>query len=62
MVFPAVAIPCPPVAAFIVGFGLYYALAKAGMESEVLEMAPAGAAAAPAPEAPPAEAEEGEDA
>ncbi len=30
--------PCPPVAAFIVGFLLYYLLAKAGMESQVLEM------------------------
>ena len=34
-------VPAPPVAAFIVGFGLYYILAKQGMESEVLEM-PAG--------------------
>jgi len=32
------AIPCPPVAAFIVGFVLYYALAKAGMESPKLDM------------------------
>ena len=31
-------IPCPPVAAFVVGFGLYYALAKAGMESPKLDM------------------------
>ena len=32
------AIPCPPVAAFVVGFVLYYLLAKAGMESKVLDM------------------------
>jgi len=32
------AIPCPPVSAFIVGFVLYYALAKAGMESPKLDM------------------------
>ena len=31
-------IPCPPVAAFVVGFVLYYLLAKAGMESATLEM------------------------
>ena len=30
--------PCPPVAAFIVGFVLYFLLAKAGMESRVLPM------------------------
>lgn len=30
--------PCPPLLAFIVGFVLYIALAKAGMESETLEM------------------------
>ncbi len=34
-------VPCPPVAAFIVGFLLYTVLAKAGMESKVLDM-PAG--------------------
>ena len=34
----AAIIPCPPVAAFLVGFGLYYALAKAGMESPKLDM------------------------
>jgi len=33
-----IAVPCPPVAAFVVGFGLYYALAKAGMESPKLDM------------------------
>ena len=38
-------VPCPPVAAFIVGFVLYYLLAKAGMESETLEM-PSGDAPA----------------
>ena len=31
-------IPCPPVAAFLVGFVLYAILAKAGMESQTLEM------------------------
>ncbi len=31
-------IPCPPVSAFIVGFVLYFILAKAGLESAVLEM------------------------
>jgi cytosine permease len=31
-------IPCPPVAAFIVGFVLYVVLAKAGLESEKLPM------------------------
>ena len=30
--------PCPPVAAFLVGFVLYFLLAKAGMESRVLPM------------------------
>ena len=30
-------IPAPPVAAFIVGFVLYYILAKAGLESQKLE-------------------------
>jgi len=33
-----IAVPCPPVAAFVVGFALYYALAKAGMESPKLDM------------------------
>jgi len=36
--FFASVIPCPPVSAFIVGFILYYILAKAGMESEKLDM------------------------
>ena len=31
-------IPCPPLSAFIVGFVLYYALAKAGMESKKIPM------------------------
>jgi hypothetical protein len=31
-------VPCPPVAAFVVGFVLYYILAKAGWESEKLDM------------------------
>ena len=35
-------VPAPPVAAFLVGFVLYYLLAKAGLESKSLEMPPAG--------------------
>ena len=31
-------VPCPPLAAFVVGFVLYILLAKAGLESKVLEM------------------------
>ena len=31
-------VPCPPVAAFIVGFVLYIVLAKAGMQSRTLSM------------------------
>ena len=31
-------IPCPPVSAFVVGLVLYYALAKAGLESKKLNM------------------------
>ena len=31
-------VPCPPVSAFVVGFVLYYVLAKAGLESKVLDM------------------------
>ncbi len=34
----AVGIPCPPMAAFVVGFVLYLLLAKAGLESESLRM------------------------
>jgi cytosine permease len=33
-----IAIPCPPVSAFVVGLVLYYALAKAGLESKKLDM------------------------
>ncbi len=40
-------IPAPPVAAFVVGFVLYFVLAKAGLQSQSLEMP--GAATAPAP-------------
>ena len=36
-------VPCPPVAAFIVGFALYFILAKAGLQSKTLQM-PAAAA------------------
>jgi cytosine permease len=43
-------VPCPPVAAFIVGFVLYAVLAKIGLQSRALEMP--GAAAAPAAPAP----------
>lgn len=32
------AIPCPPVAAFAVGFVLYFVLAKMGLQSKSLEM------------------------
>ena len=38
--FKPIGIPCPTMAAFIVGFALYLILAKAGMESESLEMPP----------------------
>jgi len=31
-------IPCPPVSAFVVGFGLYWILAKQGLESKKLDM------------------------
>ena len=34
----AAIIPCPPVSAFVVGFALYYILAKAGLESPKLDM------------------------
>jgi cytosine permease len=36
-------VPCPPVAAFVVGFILYLILAKAGLQSKSLQM-PAAAA------------------
>jgi cytosine permease len=42
-------VPCPPVAAFIVGFVLYLILAKIGLESRTLEMP----AAEPKGDAPP---------
>jgi cytosine permease len=51
-------IPCPPVAAFVVGFVLYMLLAKIGLESRTLEMPgskPAAKEAAPAQQAAPAE-------
>jgi len=41
----SVKIPAAPLAAFIVGGVLYYVLAKAGLESKVLEMTPAEAPA-----------------
>ncbi len=42
---PAMAgkVPCPPVAAFVVGIVLYYILAKAGLESKTMEMPNAAA-------------------
>jgi len=40
-------IPAAPLAAFIVGAGLYYVLAKAGLESNVLEMAASAPQEAP---------------
>ncbi len=46
-------IPCPPMAAFIVGAALYFILAKAGLESPVLAMENTlEAPAATEPEAP----------
>lgn len=39
-------VPCPPVAAFLVGFVLYAVLAKIGLESETLEMPTADSAQA----------------
>jgi cytosine permease len=50
-------IPAAPLMAFIVGAVLYYALAKAGLESKVIEIA-----AAPAPEAAAESAESGPEA
>jgi cytosine permease len=54
-------IPAAPLAAFIVGAVLYYVLASAGLESNVLEIAPAPAASTPqgAPSAKKAEQEQG---
>jgi cytosine permease len=50
-----VKIPAAPLVAFIVGAVLYFVLAKAGLESQVLAMT-AAAAEAPSEEAPPEEA------
>ncbi len=55
-------IPCPPMAAFIVGAALYFILAKAGLESPVLAMentleGPAATEPAPAEPETPAEGE-----
>ncbi|MGB2865866.1 MAG: hypothetical protein WBC05_21215, partial [Sedimentisphaerales bacterium] len=47
-------IPAAPLMAFIVGAVLYFILAKAGMESKVLEMAAAPAEAEAAPKEAPA--------
>jgi len=54
-------IPAAPLAAFIVGAVLYYVLASAGLESNVLEMAPAPAPSTPqeAPSAKKTEQEQG---
>jgi cytosine permease len=52
-------VPAAPLMAFIVGAVLYYVLAKAGLESKVLEMAAAPAESAPQ-KAPPAEDSKGE--
>lgn len=41
--FLAGKVPCPPMAAFIVGAVLYFVLAKAGLESKVLDMPSSGA-------------------
>lgn len=46
----SVKIPAAPLAAFVVGAGLYFVLAKAGLEGKVLEM-PAAEAETPAAEA-----------
>ncbi|MHC4325833.1 MAG: cytosine permease [Planctomycetota bacterium] len=50
-------VPAAPLVAFIVGAVLYFALAKAGMESKVLGMAAAPAEAAPEPAPAEAKAE-----
>jgi cytosine permease len=52
-------VPAAPLMAFIVGAVLYYVLAKAGLESKVLEMAAAPVESAPQ-KAPPAEESTGE--
>jgi len=51
----SVNIPAAPLAAFAVGAVLYYILAKAGLESKVLETAPAPAPAKSAPQQAPGE-------
>lgn len=51
-------VPAAPLMAFIVGAVLYFILAKAGLESKVLEMTAAPAESAP--QAPPAEETAGE--
>jgi cytosine permease len=48
-------IPAAPLMAFIVGAALYFAMAKAGMESKVLEMPAAAAPVESAPQETPAE-------
>jgi cytosine permease len=53
-------IPAAPLMAFIVGAALYFALAKAGMESKVLEMPAAAAPVESAPQETPAEDKAGE--
>ena len=53
-------IPAAPLMAFIVGAALYFALAKAGMESKVLEMPAATAPVESAPQETPAEDKAGE--
>jgi cytosine permease len=53
-------IPAAPLMAFIVGAALYFALAKAGMESKVLEMPAAAAPVESAPQETPAEDTAGE--
>jgi cytosine permease len=55
----SVKIPAAPLMAFIVGAVLYFVLAKAGMESKVLEMAAAPAESAP--QEVPAEKTQGEE-
>ncbi len=57
----SVKIPAAPLMAFIVGAVLYFALAKAGMESKVLEMTAAPAEAKAAPEEAPAKKAQGEE-
>jgi len=58
MLVPAMAgkVPCPPVAAFVVGFVLYVILAKAGLETKVLATE-GGPEKAPAPAEAPAQEE-----